>query len=334
MLKLKQFSKRKISDIDVLNELARSNAFDYIGDSDLLINISSFEVLSPEIIDLISKVGSINIDNFCGLTNEILEKLTNVRFYVNGDSYASFGNMMIGKNQWYTADDMSNILNVFNTIRDSIPKDASELDKFLLVYKSIAMAADYDRSGCVNDEEYIEGNEETTRSLKGVLIDGRAVCRGYALALYNALKYVGVDCKIVDGYALNDPRLGHAFNQVIIDGKAYWVDATWDSSRFKRDIPVEYCLIGDEQFKKDHTPCSHNIWQCNENYNQETVKARLQELPYVDTKKKVSLKDIAKVAYEKAKDSNFRDSSEILSDIEQINNGEITEVIPNKDKGD
>lgn len=253
---------------------------------------------------------------------------------MNDDSYASSINIMIGKDQWYTTDDMSNILNVLNTIRDSIPEDASELDKFLLVYKSIAMVADYDRSGCMNDEEYIEGNEEITRSLKGVLIDGKAVCRGYALALYNVLKYVGVDCKIVDGYAYNDPRLGHAFNQVIIDGKAYWVDATWDSSRFKRDIPVEYCLIGDEQFKKDHTPCSRNIWQCNENYDQETVRARLQELPYGDTSRKVSLKDIAEVAYEKARNPDFRDSSEILLDIEQINNGEITEVIPNKDKGD
>ena len=95
-------------------------------------------------------------------------------------------------------------------IKSKIPKDADEYNKFKIIYEIIAKAADYDSSGCIGNDEYIDGAEELTRSLHGVLVEGRAVCAGYALTIEQCSKYNDIDARYASGCAYGDPNKGHA----------------------------------------------------------------------------------------------------------------------------
>lgn len=61
----------------------------------------------------------------------------------------------------------------------------------------------------------------------GALVDGQAVCEGYAESLQYLLQRAGIQSFIATGWDLND-NVGHAWNYVRIDGQYYQVDLTWN----------------------------------------------------------------------------------------------------------
>jgi len=64
----------------------------------------------------------------------------------------------------------------------------------------------------------------------GPLLDGRAVCAGYAQAYKLLCDQAKLDCKYVGGMV---GKVGHGWNMVKMNGKWYHVDCTWD------DPPVD-----------------------------------------------------------------------------------------------
>lgn len=70
-----------------------------------------------------------------------------------------------------------------------------------------------------------------SRSAYGALVEGKAVCEGYAEALQCLLQRVGIQSVQVYGYGVN-PQTGgtenHAWNLVRIDGEYYLTDLTWN----------------------------------------------------------------------------------------------------------
>lgn len=59
----------------------------------------------------------------------------------------------------------------------------------------------------------------------GALMEGRAVCDGYAEAMALLLRLSGIQCGVVKGESLRDES-GHAWNLVRVDGAYTWLDAT------------------------------------------------------------------------------------------------------------
>ena len=59
---------------------------------------------------------------------------------------------------------------------------------------------------------------------EGALLEGTAVCSGYAKAYQLLMQRAGIPCEYVTGYAGGS----HAWNVVQIDGEWYHVDTTWD----------------------------------------------------------------------------------------------------------
>lgn len=76
---------------------------------------------------------------------------------------------------------------------------------------------------------YVSG--ENAHNAYGALVEGKAVCEGYAEALQCLLQRVGIQSIEVFGYGIN-PSTGtgepHAWNIVRIDGKYYLTDLTWN----------------------------------------------------------------------------------------------------------
>lgn len=86
----------------------------------------------------------------------------------------------------------------------------------------------------------------------GALMDGKAVCAGYAQAYRLLMEYAGIDCEYVTGRARGG---GHAWNIVKIDGEWYHVDTTWDDPIPNKEgyVRYNYFLRSDTAMSKDHS---------------------------------------------------------------------------------
>lgn len=61
--------------------------------------------------------------------------------------------------------------------------------------------------------------------IEGAIFEKKCVCEGYALAYKYYMNRLNIPCKVVSGVSKGQP---HAWNQIKINGKWYFVDATWD----------------------------------------------------------------------------------------------------------
>lgn len=61
-------------------------------------------------------------------------------------------------------------------------------------------------------------------SAYGALVQGEAVCEGFASLIYRMMLSAGIDCRLIAGD-------NHGWNIVKLDGMYYYLDATWDSGQ-------------------------------------------------------------------------------------------------------
>lgn len=86
----------------------------------------------------------------------------------------------------------------------------------------------------IYNADYYHGDLDTrpgwSGSVKGVIMNQEGVCNSYALAFYTMTTAVGIPCRMVSGLATNSVGStgGHAWNQVQLNGKWYYIDCTWD----------------------------------------------------------------------------------------------------------
>ena len=96
-------------------------------------------------------------------------------------------------------------------------------------------------------------------SIKGALLDGSAVCEGYARAFKLLCDAVEIPCIMVSGMATdsNGTTEKHAWNIVRKNKNNYHVDVTWNCGiHTVSGVPLYY-NVPDEYISKDH------IWQKN-----------------------------------------------------------------------
>lgn len=85
-----------------------------------------------------------------------------------------------------------------------------------------------------------------------------AVCSGYSTLFWNFMKEMGIPCEIVLGYSRGS---SHAWNEVKLGGKWYYIDVTWDdpliygTSNFTdgSNLSYTYFLVGSKNMNKDHS---------------------------------------------------------------------------------
>lgn len=73
--------------------------------------------------------------------------------------------------------------------------------------------------------------DETLEKLttKDALVYGDGVCQSYANAFQMLAQAAGIHTDFVGGFALEDGMwINHAWNRCLVDGKYYYIDATWD----------------------------------------------------------------------------------------------------------
>lgn len=125
----------------------------------------------------------------------------------------------------------------------------SDYEKCYKIYSYICSNVTYD------DEAYEAHRSGDTESYAhsylaySALLDGKAVCSGYAHLFYAMCYNAGVPVRIVRGSAEGRNGWGaHAWNIVQIDGEWYQVDSTWDAG--EQPSEWNYFLKGTKSFSR------------------------------------------------------------------------------------
>lgn len=89
------------------------------------------------------------------------------------------------------------------------------------------------------------------------LQSGSAVCQGYSLLTYKLLMGAGIKNKIVEGTARAPGKAAqsHAWNLVLLDGRWYHLDTTWDDPLDgpEGELSTAYYMRTDAQMRRDHS---------------------------------------------------------------------------------
>ncbi len=128
-----------------------------------------------------------------------------------------------------------------------------------LVAGAQKLPTDFERALFVHDElvknTVYDGSSADAHSPYGCLVNGSAVCEGYAKAYLAAMNRLGIDCLYVAGRGRNE---SHAWNCVKLGGEWYFVDVTWDDperdEKFRDVIRHDYFGLTTEEAQRDHTP--------------------------------------------------------------------------------
>jgi len=129
-------------------------------------------------------------------------------------------------------------------------------------YQMEKILHDYLVKNVVYDIENANNNTLTdeTHSAIGALLNGTAVCDGYAKAMKMLLNKVGIECEVISGDTKDsDDDVGHAWNIVKIDGQNYHLDPTWADpvgAKYGSDyVSYEYFNVPDDLIGQTH------IWE-------------------------------------------------------------------------
>ncbi len=163
----------------------------------------------------------------------------------NGVNYITFTYEMT---YYTTAHQEQQMDTAVDTLLDTLDVyDASDYEKISTVYDYMCENIVYDYDGL--DLENATNSNKKIYSAYAALIDGTAVCQGYANLFYRLMLELGVDSRIISGIGNGGP---HAWNIVELNDLYYDVDATWDAPRKEAGSPYDYFLRCEENFG-DHT---------------------------------------------------------------------------------
>lgn len=129
----------------------------------------------------------------------------------------------------YIAEDESGnneIKFVVNKFVDNLTPSMTDFEKEIAIIKYLVETVSYDESEIENDDPFITDSYKAY----GALVNGKAVCSGYAKAFDLLSKSYGLSSVIVTGTATNSSGITepHAWNQIYLDGEWYNVDVTWE----------------------------------------------------------------------------------------------------------
>ncbi len=139
----------------------------------------------------------------------------------------------------------------------------SEYQKALTLYKWLCTNVTY-------DYDYLQTGKAASKygvSGKAALLDGTAICQGFAEGYLWLLEAVGIEAMLVTGPTTQG---SHAWNLAKINGKWYYFDPTWDEM-YNGDS-FDYFALSDRAIRYEHTLSAGfdkyvcNSYEANHNY--------------------------------------------------------------------
>ncbi len=219
------------------------------------------EAAAQDIIDAYTYNRETSLEEY-GLTQWELEKLVDELYYSGKlPWYATSGCEFsyIGDRRRITSITPQNLENtdmaayeqrVSEILASCVKPGMSQYQIALSIHDYLVLHSAYDLS-------------ETKNSGYALLVDGTAVCSGYALAYMDLLTRAGLECRFVVSQEMD-----HGWNLVKIGESWYHVDVTWDdpSPNSQGHVAHHYFLLTDEEIQAGEAP--HYGWEtdivCND----------------------------------------------------------------------
>lgn len=212
-----------------------------------------------------------------------------------------------------------------------VPQNATDYEKILFIHDWIIDHTVYDMEGRNSTQP---GGIYATAY--GAIVNGKAVCSGYARAFQYFMNQFGIQSNVISGTADGG---SHSWNYVLLDGEYYWVDVTWDDPVSKdgssQNLFHRYMLVPDEVLLRNHTPndlheinpfiptCSgtkYNYFRMNncyfESYNLKTVMETLNAHAKEDS---IEIMFQNQQDYEQAYNDLFEEKQIYKMGVEELN---------------
>ncbi|MBQ8752030.1 MAG: hypothetical protein IJZ13_02885 [Clostridia bacterium] len=103
--------------------------------------------------------------------------------------------------------------------------EKTDLEKELAIHDRLIARCVYDDKAAAS--EMPDAEYPFAFTAYGALVEGKAVCEGYARAFQLLCRRAGLPCVTVNGVDLSN-NTAHMWNLVTVDGAPYHVDVTWD----------------------------------------------------------------------------------------------------------
>ena len=103
-----------------------------------------------------------------------------------------------------------------------------------------------------NDSAGIQNESEDCHFVEGTLLNGLAVCSGYASTFRLLMELQGIHCDYIT-------NADHGWNAVELDGKWYFVDVTWDDPDNGDIVEYEYFMVTEDVIS---AAGGHDDWTC------------------------------------------------------------------------
>ena len=137
----------------------------------------------------------------------------------------------------------------YKSMKSKLDKKVNKLisaTKSMNNYERVKYFHDY----IVLNTDYVE-NKANSHNLYGVLIEGEAVCEGYARALQYLCNRSGIECLFITGMSKDQH---HGWNLVKLGGDFYHIDPTWNDPVGAPADYITYAYFGltDKQIGADH----------------------------------------------------------------------------------
>lgn len=150
-------------------------------------------------------------------------------------------------------EEIDNAINSIEKIRNYILKNrkSNTYDNIKMVHDTLIENIEYETTI----------SKENIYNIYGAIINGEAVCEGYARSFKYLMDSFEIPCTLVIGKGTNSEGRteNHAWNYVYLDNSWYAIDCTWDdpvsrSGEVSRSAKYKYFLKGSSDMLKDHVP--------------------------------------------------------------------------------
>ncbi len=184
------------------------------------------------------------------LNIEKTTRMTNITYYVYINS-GTQANYLV--DEFSSREQINNAISQIEQVRDRIlaNKKSNTYDNIKMVHDYLIENMKYDTTVSKNNIYNIYGS----------MINGEAVCEGYAKSFKYLMDALDIPCTLTIGEATNleGQTEKHAWNYVQLNGTWYAVDTTWDDPVSENGMvtqvaKVRYLLKGLNTMQKDHKP--------------------------------------------------------------------------------
>ena len=159
----------------------------------------------------------------------------------DGISYVTYTYTMT---YYTTAEQEAELEEAMDALLATVDPNGTDYERFCTVY-------DYICENIVYDYDTLQDNDYKLKyTAYAAMINGTAVCQGYAVLLYQLALELGIDCRVITGIGNNG---GHGWNIVKFGDYYYNTDPTWDAIWYQELGYYNYFLQNEVNFTSNFT---------------------------------------------------------------------------------